>query len=82
MTIERAGEAALVHVAAERPETLALLARDGAALDRALARVAAGTYGTCASCGRPVGAERLAARPEAETCVACAAGPGRNPGGR
>ncbi|MFC7736355.1 flagellar hook-length control protein FliK [Roseomonas sp. GCM10028921] len=36
VTIERAGEAALVHVAAERPETLALLARDGAALDRAL----------------------------------------------
>ncbi|TPG43786.1 flagellar hook-length control protein FliK, partial [Roseomonas nepalensis] len=36
VTVERVGEAARVQVAAERPETLALLARDGASLDRAL----------------------------------------------
>ncbi|WP_376093063.1 flagellar hook capping FlgD N-terminal domain-containing protein [Roseomonas sp. CCTCC AB2023176] len=36
IVVERSREAATVHVAAERPETLALLARDGAQLDRAL----------------------------------------------
>lgn len=36
VTVERLGEGARVQVAAERPETLALLARDGASLDRAL----------------------------------------------
>ncbi|WP_169742745.1 flagellar hook-length control protein FliK [Muricoccus aerilatus] len=36
VTVERVGEGARVQVAAERPETLALLARDGASLDRAL----------------------------------------------
>jgi DnaK suppressor protein len=72
-------------IAFERAQTASLLDRAEArlaALDRALARVDAGTYGTCVSCGRPIGAERLAARPDAETCVACAAGPGRNQGGR
>src|SRR5579875_2092630 len=43
-----------------------------AALDAALARLAAGTYGTCARCGGPVGAERLEALPAAELCVRCA----------
>ncbi|HWH28902.1 MAG TPA: TraR/DksA C4-type zinc finger protein [Mycobacteriales bacterium] len=38
----------------------------------ALAALAAGGYGTCASCGGPIGAERLAARPSAGTCVRCA----------
>jgi RNA polymerase-binding transcription factor DksA len=41
-------------------------------LDRALQSVAAGTYGTCESCGAAIGAERLAARPAARTCIACA----------
>lgn len=43
-----------------------------AELDAALERVDAGTYGTCVRCGRPIGAERLAARPAATTCVGCA----------
>ena len=38
----------------------------------ALARVAAGRYGTCERCGRPIAAERLEARPTARTCVGCA----------
>ena len=41
-------------------------------VDAAVARVHAGTYGTCASCGRPIPEERLEARPTALTCVACA----------
>ncbi|MGI5200634.1 TraR/DksA family transcriptional regulator [Spirillospora sp. CA-108201] len=41
-------------------------------LDRALERLAAGTYGVCASCGRPIGAGRLAARPATALCISCA----------
>lgn len=37
----------------------------------ARARLDAGTYGICEVCGRPVPAERLAARPTARTCVGC-----------
>lgn len=38
----------------------------------ALDRIEAGTYGRCATCGRDVGAARLAALPSATQCVACA----------
>jgi DnaK suppressor protein len=55
------------HVAA-----LADAARDDLAeILAALARLADGSYGTCQACGRPVSAERLAARPAARTCVGC-----------
>jgi RNA polymerase-binding transcription factor DksA len=43
-----------------------------AELDRAIERAAAGAYGVCARCGRPIGEERLAARPTAELCIDCA----------
>jgi RNA polymerase-binding transcription factor DksA len=42
------------------------------AVDAALERVAGGTYGVCAGCGRPIPPERLEVRPTARTCVACA----------
>ena len=55
------------HVAA-----LAQAAREHLAdIDAALARVADGSYGACQNCGRPIGAERLAARPTARTCIGC-----------
>jgi DnaK suppressor protein len=38
----------------------------------ALERVDAGTYGACVVCGRSIPEERLAVRPAAATCVACA----------
>jgi RNA polymerase-binding transcription factor DksA len=41
-------------------------------LDEALVRVDAGTYGTCESCGKPIAAERLSARPAATRCITCA----------
>jgi DnaK suppressor protein len=62
-------------IAFERQQVAALL-RDARChlrdLDIALARVAAGSYGTCESCGGPIATERLAARPATRTCIACA----------
>jgi DnaK suppressor protein len=43
-----------------------------AELDAARVRLAAGTYGVCERCGRPIAPERLAARPEARLCITCA----------
>jgi RNA polymerase-binding transcription factor DksA len=37
----------------------------------ALARIDAGTFGTCVECGTPLPEERLDARPEAARCVTC-----------
>ena len=42
-------------------------------IDAALARIAAGTYGRCTSCTRPISAGRLAVLPETPSCVDCAA---------
>jgi RNA polymerase-binding transcription factor len=41
-------------------------------IEAALRRLDQGDYGFCASCGRPIAPERLAARPTATMCVACA----------
>jgi RNA polymerase-binding protein DksA len=40
-------------------------------IDDALARLEAGTYGSCGSCGDPIAVERLEAIPHAGSCVAC-----------
>jgi RNA polymerase-binding protein DksA len=42
-----------------------------AAIDAALARIADGTYGTCVTCGRLIGRERLEAIPYATQCIDC-----------
>ena len=63
-------------VAFERQHIAALLDRARAhleAIDAALQKVDAGSYEICDICGRPIGAERLAARPAALTCIHCAA---------
>lgn len=64
-------------LAFERQQVAALLRQaegELTELGAARGRVAAGTFGTCEVCGGAVGAERLAARPTARTCIACAAG--------
>lgn len=43
-----------------------------AEVEAALARIAGGWNGECARCGNLINAERLAARPSADMCVACA----------
>jgi DnaK suppressor protein len=55
------------HVAALADGARQDLAEIAAALDR----LADGSYGTCQACGAAIGAERLAARPAARTCVGC-----------
>ena len=39
--------------------------------ERAVARIDAGTYGACESCGQPIGKARLMAFPRAVLCVTC-----------
>jgi len=40
-------------------------------IDRALSRIAEGTYGACTRCGEQIPTARLEAMPEAELCIAC-----------
>src|ERR1700761_8543318 len=39
--------------------------------EKALARIDAGSYGVCESCGEPIGKARLMAFPRAVLCVTC-----------
>ncbi len=62
-------------IAFERAQAMALLEETRlqvATLDSVLARVDDGTYGSCESCGEPIAAERLVARPSATRCITCA----------
>ena len=45
--------------------------REMEAIQAALARIDAGTYGTCATCGETISAARLTAMPTARRCVSC-----------
>ncbi|MET8151310.1 TraR/DksA family transcriptional regulator [Actinoplanes sp. NPDC049668] len=59
----------------ERAQLTALLAAARnriAEIDDALHRVDTATYGVCERCGQPIAEERLAARPFARRCMACA----------
>ena len=40
-------------------------------VDAALAKIEAGTFGTCISCGEDIGIKRLRARPVADLCIDC-----------
>ena len=42
-----------------------------AAIDKALGKIEAGTYGICERCGSPINPERLEALPYAELCIEC-----------
>lgn len=42
------------------------------AIDAALERVGAGTYGICSQCGRPIAPARLDALPATSRCISCA----------
>ena len=62
-------------LAFERQHTAALAGQARqhlAQIDAAVARLADGSYSVCESCGQPIGAARLAARPVTTTCISCA----------
>lgn len=68
------------HPADEAMEVLDRAGRDAVArvliddmmqVDRALDRLANGSYGLCADCHQPIPPKRLEARPTATLCVAC-----------
>ncbi|RFU19835.1 TraR/DksA family transcriptional regulator [Geodermatophilus marinus] len=62
-------------IAFERQQLATLLdaaRRRLADVDAALERRAAGSYGRCERCGRPITPERLAARPATRSCIDCA----------
>ena len=40
-------------------------------IEKALAKISDGTFGTCEDCGEPIHAKRLEARPEATLCIKC-----------
>lgn len=40
-------------------------------IDASLAKIEAGTFGTCVSCGEDIGMKRLMARPVADLCIDC-----------
>ena len=72
---EESGEGDTLNV--ERERDLALSAQASAAvdeIDRALAKMDAGTYGVCERCGNPIPKARLKALPYAALCVACKSG--------
>jgi DnaK suppressor protein len=48
-----------------------------AEIEAALDRLAAGRYGWCEQCGRPIASTLLAARPDARYCGACEREPGQ-----
>lgn len=50
------------------------LKRRAESLEQALSRLSQGLYGICVQCGRPIHPERLAALPDATSCVDCAQG--------
>jgi RNA polymerase-binding transcription factor len=61
-------------VTAERTEVLGVvdsLKHQLENVDRALAHIAAGTYGTCDNCSQEIGADRMKYRPASVLCVDC-----------
>jgi DnaK suppressor protein len=67
-------QAAAASQVFEQQRDLALRDRNEAHLaevEAAIARLDAGTYGTCVRCGEPVASERLDALPWAAHCISC-----------
>jgi len=72
---EEGGEGGTSNVDRELDLVLSAQARGAIAeIDRALAKINAGTYGTCEQCGNAIPQARLKALPYAALCVACKSG--------
>lgn len=66
-----ADEAAALHDRTGRDAVARVLVDDMQQVERALERLAAGSYGLCDDCGQPIPPKRLEARPTATLCVSC-----------
>jgi DnaK suppressor protein len=62
-----ASESGLAFIGRLRERERDLLQKTEAALQR----IQSGTFGTCLSCGEPIGMARLRARPVATLCIDC-----------
>lgn len=72
---EESGEGDTLAVERERDLTLSAQARAAVEeIDLAVAKVHAGTYGLCETCGISIPKERLKALPHAALCVKCKSG--------
>jgi len=72
---EESGEGDTLNVERERDLALSAQARASVdEIDRALAKMDAGTYGICERCGTPIPKARLKALPYAALCVRCKSG--------
>lgn len=74
----RQRELALAESTTSVPDAVAVnraasLSRTLEEIDAALARITAGSYGTCVGCGETIPGARLEVRPFAAACVPCAA---------
>lgn len=70
--VDDAGFADRSHSTEERSRAISLVRAHQATLrsvERALARIDEGTYGTCERCGEPIAVERLEALPWAVLCI-------------
>ena len=69
-----AGFADSAHATAERGRVLALVERlrdQLSAVESAMQKIEAGTYGICDNCGNPISPERLEVLPYSTLCVTC-----------
>jgi DnaK suppressor protein len=60
-------ESALAFTGRLRAREATLLVK----IDRAIEKIAEGTFGICENCGEKIGVKRLEARPVAELCIEC-----------
>ncbi len=72
---DESGEGGTANIDRERDLALSAQARQAVEeIDHAIAKIGAGTYGTCESCAQPIPKARLKALPQARLCVACKSG--------
>ena len=76
---KRAGDfTAIATEQEERAVTAEQLDHQLGVVDRAIAKLAEGSYGRCDDCGDAIGAARLEALPTAVRCLSCQAGSARS----
>jgi DnaK suppressor protein len=72
---EESGEGTTTAIDRERDLALSMQAQtEVEEIDHALAKIDAGTYGTCERCGQAIPKPRLKAIPQARLCIACKSG--------